>query len=223
MMPWTPDDLAELETGLLAGESCEDIGVRLGRTEKAVRAMAGRAFGGIQRLRHNRWSARTAQDVAGLFGVTPKVVLRWVATGTLCAQRRTGRSGATFRITDAALLQFLGNAATWMCWSPEQIRDPAWRNEAWRLRQEAGEAWVKLADVARCQGYSTRTALTWIESGVLPREACAQYGRHWYVWSAALDSLGLPANRRPGACLPRAARQQTYCGAGLASAVGGRG
>lgn len=183
--PWSHNEEQQALELLQSGLPTASIARQLGRTVRAIRAYfnsQGRATG---QLRRADGGCRTMLEVARLMGVPHQMVADWLRDRDLVQAGRTRPDAQRF-ITDQSLLDFLEHRPAWPDWTPANITDRDWRDEAQELRDSAGGSWLTTHDIARRYCVEVNTVGDWIRRGALLAMARK---RRYSVWSADLTTF----------------------------------
>lgn len=230
----------------LARQGCtlREIAHALGCAEVTVSRLLA-PHGGIHALRRagqaDTWY--TANEASALLSIARTTLQAALRAGAISADRtkpqltaagrlarvRHGNYHGLWRISRAALCDFLRDRSYWMAYSPRAIADAELRRLAEAVQRDAQGRWVKLRSVAGC-GHSTYSA--WRKAGWPgPGWEVIRRGQTDWLWlpegSAPPDGLPLltPAARRlpprRAVCsecgvtylCPRTSRKRRTCGA----------
>jgi hypothetical protein len=195
---WTPEEDARLVEMAQQGALAWQIARELDRSVTSIRLRCKRQHGSLCALRAYWYAPLSARQTATLFGFAAvNTVTRWIDNGWIEARcvytspKRRGPRNKEFRISQDAILDFIGKREHWMRWKPERITDPHIRDEALRLRAEANGHWIRMSDWAEERGYTNDAAQRWIRLGYLTGVRL----NAWYVWSEDLVAFTPPSEQ----------------------------
>jgi hypothetical protein len=190
---WTYEEEREMVDALRHGHSIAKVAHMMQRPINAITHCALR-YGGIRVIRsgpeatERLLAVRTESEVARLFGISRDRVHRWIKYGYLRYNRRSyvakERNGIQrkyhYRITDEAVMDFIGMRDYWMLWNPEKLQDSDWQSYANERRNEEPGFWISAVRFARERNYHPYTGQKWVEDGILP---AVKVNGLWWVWS----------------------------------------
>lgn len=182
---WTPARRARLLSLSEDGLPADAIGEALNVSPRAV-VWARQRYG----IQPPGDVLLTPTEIGRRMGVSPHgQVVRWIADGFLVAaatpERR--RHGAPTYCTEAAILDFLGDATAWHLFEPAVIRHEPWRR--WAERARGDERFLSTTEVARQLCCSDRTVTKWCRRGLLPAR---RIGKRYCIAASDLARFCLP-------------------------------
>ncbi len=166
---WTEDDELALYRLYPRGVPVAKIAEQLGRTLSAVRAQAD--VYGLKRT-PNAADEYTLTEVAQLVGVGAATVCRWTEIRAFPKAHRRHSKHATYKITEAELLAWLENPASWYSWRVDALPE-RWRDRLRNVR--AG--WLSTSEAAAYLGYGAAGVQGLVRQG---RLRVGYRGKTWW-------------------------------------------